>query len=383
MKNDFTEPKIYPENHDLAKSWFVAFRFSDQASGQTKQFQYRGDINKLSTKKERLREANSLKEALWDMLDSGWNPFSDRKETHEDAHLSPLCEVLDYILELKKSTLKKKSIRNYYDSIRMFKAWLIKTGKRTMLPGSFTILHARNYLDYLMVERGNSGKTVNSQMSYLHGFFSVMLDREIIQKNPFTGIKKQKHDVGKNIAFDEQEKRAIAALLRQEDIRIYYFVQFMYHCFIRRSELIRIKVGDIDWVNKTIILNSEDTKNRKQESVAIPTGFEPVLKEMHLERFPSDYYIFSLYLKPGPKQLVRPDYITRKHRELLDQLNIGKEKTLYSWKHTGVVDYYNVVKDPYPIMQQLRHHSLQITMIYLKSLGLQPNSVMRSAELTL
>jgi len=69
--------------------------------------------------------------------------------------------------------------------------------------------------------------------------------------------------------------------------------------------------------------------------------------------------------------------------ELLNQLHIGKEKTLYSWKHTGGIDYYNVVKDPYPIMQQLRHHSLQITMIYLKSLGLQPNIAMKTAKLFL
>lgn len=108
MKNDFTEPKIYPENHDLAKAWFVAFRFSDRSTGKTKQFQFRGDINKFSSKKDRLREANSLKEALWDMLDSGWNPFYDRKETHEDVHLTPLCDVLDHILELKKIHAKEK-----------------------------------------------------------------------------------------------------------------------------------------------------------------------------------------------------------------------------------------------------------------------------------
>lgn len=125
----------------------------------------------------------------------------------------------------------------------------------SMLPSSFTLLHARGYIDYLLVERGNAGKTANNQMGYMHGAFAVMLQREMITKNPFSGIAKQKHDIGKNIAFDEKEKRAIAARLRGSDIQLYYFIQFMYHCFIRRSEIIRIKVGDIDWTNKTILLN--------------------------------------------------------------------------------------------------------------------------------
>lgn len=219
--------------------------------------------------------------------------------------------------------------------------------------------------------------------SYLKSFFYMMVEREVIQKNPFFGIKKLRHDIGKNIAFNQNEKVKLAETLKDANEHLYHFVQFMYHCFLRRSEIIRVKVGDIDWINRTIRVNSEDTKNRRQESVAIPSGLEPILEEMNLKNLPSDLYIFSHNLKPGRYMLVKADHITAWHKQILKSLGISEGKTLYSWKHTGVVDYYNAIRDPYPIMQQLRHHSLSITMVYLKSLGLQPNSLIRNAELKL
>lgn len=117
--------------------------------------------------------------------------------------------------------------------------------------------------------------------------------------------------------------------------------------------------------------------------VRIPSGLESILEEMKLKDCPPNNYIFSHYLKPGKLMLVKADHVTAMHKLILKSLNIPHGKTLYSWKHTGVVDYYNAIRDPFPIMQQLRHHSLSITMVYLKSLGLQPNSLIRNAELKL
>lgn len=383
MKSNYSNVEIYPKDHDMAKPWLVVFSFTDPSTGQTKRFQFRGEINRKKTLRERLQEANSMRYALIMMLEDGWNPFNGNMESEREERHIPLSDLLDKLLEVKKSSIKKKSYRNYYDGIRWFKQWLNKKGRGRILPNSFTAVHARAYVDFIQLEKGCNGKTVNGQVSYLKTFFNMMVEREIIPKNPFAGIKKLRHDIGKNIAFNVDEKRRLAELLREADKPLFHFVQFMYHCFLRRSEIIRVRVGDIDWVNKTIRVNSQDTKNRRQESVAIPSGFEPILRAMGLEKYPSEHYIFSRYLMPGSKPLAKADHITARHKRLMEFLEIPEGKTLYSWKHTGVVDYYNEVRDPYPIMQQLRHHSLSITMVYMKSLGLQPNNVIRNAMIKL
>lgn len=383
MKSNYSNVEIYPKDHDMAKPWLVVFWFADPSTGQRKRFQFRGEINRKKTLRERIQEANSMRDAITVMLEDGWNPFNGNIESEREERHIPLSDLLDRLLEVKKSSIKPKSYRNYYDGLRWFKDWLRKKGRARILPRSFTAVHARAYVDFIQLEKGCNGKTVNGQVSYLKTFFNMMVEREIILKNPFNGIKKLRHDIGKNIAFNRDEKGRLAEMLREADEPLYHFVQFMYHCFLRRSEIIRVRVGDIDWVNKTIRVNSQDTKNRRQESVAIPSGFEPVLRGMRLERYPESYYIFSRYLLPGKTPLVKADHITARHKRFMELLEIPAGKTLYSWKHTGVVDYYNEVRDPYPIMQQLRHHSLSITMVYLKSLGLQPNNVIRNAVIKL
>jgi site-specific recombinase XerD len=47
--------------------------------------------------------------------------------------------------------------------------------------------------------------------------------------------------------------------------------------------------------------------------------------------------------------------------------------TLYSWKHTGVVSAFQAGLNIKLIQELLRHHSLEMTDIYLKSLGLTIN----------
>lgn len=103
MKSNYSEVEIYPKNHDMAKPWFVAFSFTDVSTGMTKRFQYRGKINSKKNRKDRLREAISLRDALTVMLDDGWNPFNGNIEAESEAKFLPLVDALDRLLEVKKS----------------------------------------------------------------------------------------------------------------------------------------------------------------------------------------------------------------------------------------------------------------------------------------
>jgi integrase len=209
----------------------------------------------------------------------------------------------------------------------------------------------------------------------------MMVERELISDNPFKRIKKVPQDIGKNHAFTWEEKTALIKLLKERNRWLYYFVSFMYHGFIRRNELIQLRISDIKTESNTIVIRSEVSKNRKQEGISITEGLKEVICEMRLDRYPSDWYIFGIGLNPGPRKYAKGDSITIIHKEFLKELNIPPEKTLYSWKHTGVCDYFNLIKDPYALMRQLRHHDLTMTMIYLKSLGLTPNDQIINARL--
>jgi integrase len=132
-------------------------------------------------------------------------------------------------------------------------------------------------------------------------------------------------------------------------------------------------------VNKTIRIASSTAKNRLQDSVTITEGLEKILLEMGLDMAPGHYYVFGKRMMTCEQQCTRPSDISDRHRalKLAAGLPDDPDKTFYSWKHTGVVDYYQQIKDPYAIMRQCRHSDIKTTMIYMKSLGLNPNAEFR------
>jgi len=379
LNYSWTDPVVCHYGYDLTKSWFVYFDFTDDLTKRKKRFQFRGEINKFSNKEERIKEANGLKR-FWKLeLENGWNPFMKDRVKKLPIHYT-IFEGLDAVLKVHLPTLQKRTKETYHYVVRLFKEWLTKEGMDNISLAEFTKQDAQVYLDTLITERGYSGRTHNDHLIILATLFNVMLAKEWIIKNPFKKIDRRPAQIGRNIAFTDSEKEELRELLMKKDERLFYFTQIMYFTFIRRTELARLRVGDFDLVNKTIIIPSNISKNGEQESVVIPVGLEPILRRMRLDHYPSGYYVFGRHLFTSDVIYSNVNHISTRHNKFVKQLEIHSSKTLYSWKHSGVcAAYYATGKDVYALMRQLRHKSLETTMVYLKSLGLIQNDVFRNA----
>lgn len=104
--------------------------------------------------------------------------------------------------------------------------------------------------------------------------------------------------------------------------------------------------------------------------VTIP-GYEDCNFGMHV-------YGHSMYptIETGSLVLCRKvlDKSVIMYGEILKLCKLDRKKySLYGWKHTGNVDSFLAGVDIYDLMRQNRHHSLEQTMGYLRSLGLRPN----------
>lgn len=363
---------------DLKKNWFVYFDYTDQLTGQTIRKQFRGGINVHKKKEERFLQGNALK-AYWKLqLKAGWNPFSRAGDLPMTKPLLP--EAIDQILKLKDSSCSSKSMENYRYITKLFKEWLESNRLARIFVMQFDIYQAQAYMDYLTLTKGYGGRTFNDHLTVLSTFFNCMIDRNWIPKNPFRKTKKQEIQVGRNIAFTETERRILRDHLYEHDRHLYYFTQFIHYCFIRRSELTRLKIENIDFKNGMIIIPAHASKNKKQESVVIPSSFVPVLQEMQLEDLPGSLFLFGRRLQPGPVQYINCNHISTRHNDISRGLGIDGQKGLYSWRHSGVCLLYKLLQgDMYALMRQLRHTELSTTQIYLKSLGLVDNAAVRDA----
>lgn len=373
----YTTPKISPESFDMSVDWYVWFRFFNAKTNRWEQKRYKKGINEIKTLKERLQFAHQLQKSLQECLDEGWNPFI-REEM--PVKMYSLKETIEYIQKIKAATSRPKTIRTYKYIMGAFVAWLKEKNLTNANVKEFTSSLAMEYMDTLITRKSYSGRTYNDHLIILRTFFNAIVEREWISVNPFKAVKKKQTTIGRNLAYSEDEKEALRKVLYREDRWMYYLSQIMYYCFIRRTEMIRLKISDIDLINKTIVIRAEVSKNKCQESVVIPRGLEPILKEMRLEHYPEDYYLFGRHLFPSEKKYCNENHVSSRHNKFLPKLNIDSEKGLYSWKHTGAcAAYYATNKDIYSLMRQLRHRDLNTTMIYLKSLGLIQNEAFRNS----
>jgi integrase len=380
---NYTLPKLCTYEDDPSKPWFVWFDISDPDTGESTRKQFRGGINYYPTIEGRKKEGKALAAYWKKRLDEGtYSPFKRRSSVAPDS----IKDAVQKVVDLKLKALKKSS-RNSYETIgNMFIAWLDQEKLGKMKLYRFSKEHAQGYLDYLLMDKGYNGKTHNNQRSVLHAIFTEVVKRweSYMPKNPFTGIPELPEDIGKNLAYDEKEKKILINYFLAHDKRMYYAVNFIYHTYIRKTELCEIKVGNIDWENKTIRISSSGAKNRRQDSVTITDGLEKILLEMGLDLAPKEFYIFGKGMQTVAGKCNKPGIISERHRELKLAAGLPDDgKAYYSWKHTGVIDYYKQIKDIYAVMRQCRHSDLKTTMIYLKSLGLNPNIEYRKAQIYL
>jgi integrase/recombinase XerD len=376
----YSDPKLCPakpQSCDMSKHWYVWLRFYNVLTGKWVQLRFKKGINEFHNYRERLAEANALKQVIKEELDRGWNPIS---KDYKVIKIYSLQEGIDYVLKIKEATLRVKTKYAYRYITSSFVTWLQKQNIHFTQMNLFTASQAQQYMDWLLMHKKYSGRTYNDHLIVLRTFFNCFVDRDWCTKNPFRAVKRKTQTVGRNLAFSDKERIKLLEHLKKYDIRMYYFTQFIYHCFIRRTELTCIQVKHIDLVNQTIIIPGLDAKNNHQESVVIPKGLEPVIREMNLDKYNPDDFVFGWRMKTDARQFKSPNRISSRHNDVVKELGIDPQKGLYSHKHSGVCAYYYATgKDLYSIQRQCRHRDITTTMIYLKSLGLIHNEAFRNA----
>lgn len=367
VDREFIPAKLFTARGDIKKEWFVYYAVRNPETDKMHYFKKRGKINYIKNVRQRTRMGKWLVNLVNEMLSQGeLSPFNNH------SHVT-LIEQLQKEVDLKKNFLRPRTCQSYEYARKMLTAWMKEKGFEGLDPKEFTKAHAQMFCDYLTLVKKYSGKTFNVMKSFVSVLFNSMADKDIITDNPFRRIKSQRQEIGKNIAFSEIQRQKLIAHLKDHSPRLFLVTQFIYFCYIRPMELMRLQVRNVDLKHRKIVIYPEQSKTHRQEQVEIPDAFFPLVKSMNLEKCDENDFLFSRKLFPGNKQLSR-NQITQMHLKVLRQLKFSAGVTLYSWKACGVINAYKAGIDIYSIMRQCRHTSINHTMVYMKSLGLLPNT---------
>lgn len=252
-------------------------------------------------------------------------------------------------------------------------------------------------------DREWSASTCRTTLGWISIVFSVLIEEDFIDVNPCTGVK-IKSDTEKihKVADDHQHldrferwsDHEMEIWFRETDIKNLLFWKavssVVFYSFIRKAELLRLKVWMVDLKNERFTIPPSKTKSAKKYKsndkvlVDMPDALVDVLREWIIYKYPKGFTTDD-YLFPSTKHrtVALPMNTINSHFRLLRMTLQDKypglfQKNLYALKHTGVTRLFNTLKKsdytPMEIMEIIknhcRHSSFHQTETYLRSLDL-------------
>lgn len=263
----------------------------------------------------------------------------------------------DYIKELIIKNYSKRTIFNYQKYILDFLDYLKKVNINLLFCDDNTI---RNYLVYLHNQK-YSKKTISLKLSSLRSFFEYLNYNNIMQENPMILISNPK--VSKSIPHT-------LSILEIEDIinapnidtkiglRDMVILELLYSTGIRVSEIINIKIEDINSANKTIKILGKGNKERY------------VFYGHNLELLLSKYFQTRKEFNPQSNYLILNNLgnkITTKGISLIISKyahNIKSKITPHTLRHSFATHMLNEGANLRTVQELLGHKNLQTTEIY-------------------
>ncbi|NOR27773.1 MAG: tyrosine-type recombinase/integrase [Lutibacter sp.] len=275
----------------------------------------------------------------------------------------PINSFLNYlILEKKYSKHTTTAYLNDLNSFQMF--CNITYSSQSIVEVNYAQI--RNWIVSL-VESKVSNRTINRKVSSLKSFYKFLQKIKEIESNPLAKHKALKVPKQVQIPFSEKEIKNVLHLLDDEvnfeSLRNKLIVELFYSTGIRRSELINIKISDIDFANETVKVLGKRNKERY-----IPL-LKSVLKsivnyiEVRKEITTNETYLFLT--KKG--KIIYDTLVYRVINNYFSTVSSKVKKSPHIIRHSFATHLLNEGADLNSVKELLGHSSLASTQVYTHS----------------
>lgn len=352
--------------------WYILFYSVNPLTGERIRFRETFELNRIHDTTERLKKACIIIDDINARLPDGY-PFEQYYK--ESVGKMGILEAIELAKEVKCNTDRARTAGSVESICRIFRGFLENKKWTEFKIGQFKKKHALMFLDYAVLVRKVGPRTHNNYIERMRALFSVLKDRELIRKNPFSKLKKKKELAKKRRAFSEEEMEAVFKMVAKSDRWLMLGILLQYHCFIRPTEMRRMRISMIRLDEGVIRLPGDEvTKNRDDGIITIPDVLLPFLKEFGFHRYNQNWLLFGRGVRPHRDKACGHNTMNYRHGILLKKLQkLGilsdiEGLTYYSWKDTGAMRLFKMKVNMLEIMQQLRHKDLNTTQKYCKSL---------------
>jgi len=331
----------YTKRAKINTKWYIMYRFYDPLQAKPKQVMLKG-MNSFKTLIERQEETKRLLSKEIELLKSGHNSFA--KLTVERVEPTNLINAFN--LAFTKLTVAPITQRDIKSAIGKFKGAIAQLGWNNLEVKDVSRKHFREILD----KSSNTDNRFNKHRSYLMILVSVLCEMEIIHSNTVRDIKKRKTTKYLREVLTDQERIIVNDYLKEKYPDFHRFLHIFYHSGARISEMMRLKVTDIDLPNQRFKIIIKKGANYHETWKIIKTIALPFWEEQ-LDGAVANQFVFSKGLKAGNSE-IQP-YQINKRWYLLVKKKLGITADFYSLKHLHTSEVVELLSD----IEAAKHNS--------------------------
>ena len=216
----------------------------------------------------------------------------------------------------------------------------------------------RSYLAH-MYNKKYSSRTISRKLSAIRSFYKYEVNKGVIRDNPCLLISNPKVEkkLPNYLSYNEIETMLeVPDTFKNNSLRDKLIIEILYSTGIRVSELVNIKVKDIDFYNNQILILG---KGNKERYVIFGNTLKDMLKEYISIKSDSEYLITNKYNKKMS---------TRSIEEIVKKIvkidGIKNKVTPHTIRHTFATHMLNEGADLRVVQELLGHENLKTKEVY-------------------
>lgn len=214
-----------------------------------------------------------------------------------------------------------------------------------------------------LVEEGLNATSVNRKMATLRSFYGFLRRRQRIADNPARNLQSLKtkrklpafvEEKAMDLLFDE-----VAFAEDFSGLRDRVILELLYGTGMRLSELLSLKVKDIDALTRIVRVTG---KRSKERLIPITNSLTKLLTQYVVERIPAENT--DRLILTDKNKAAYPVFIQRIVKKYLSAVTTLSQKSPHVLRHTYATHLLNRGADLNAIKELLGHANLAATQIY-------------------
>jgi len=260
----------------------------------------------------------------------------------------------EFLLDLKISERSSKTVLFYKDRLK----WFVDFIKPSTIVSNITTSDIKQFFNN---QNSNYIYAYHAKYRALRAFFNWCIRQKYLLQSPLTFSAPKLPDVIKPVFTDEELKRILNVCTGSLGLRNKAMIMVLIDTGIRREELARIKLSDINIDARLILITG---KGRKQRLLHIsPVTLKTIWQYLKQRRNPNEHLWLTEESKP-----ITGDGIGQMLQGLMKSAGIsGHKASCHVFRHTFANNRLDEGMNPLDLQYLLGHTSLKMVENYSRA----------------